>query len=288
MMGIDKNTLVKLVGFPATLIHGDPLVLDRWLWLKARLPRTRNDERLLDVGCGTGAFSIGAALRGYRALGLSWDERNQSVAEKRAMLCTASSAHFEILDVRGLDRRTDLLSNFDVVICFETIEHVMEDFKLMRSMAACLKPGGRLLLTTPYMLYNAISAGDTGPFSPVESGWHVRRGYSKAMLEELCCYAGLEVEGISYCSGYFSQKVTAVMRRLSAINAVLAWALTFPLRALPPLLDPIITSLLKWPHYSICLEAYKPRLLRETLNLHRTLEVGEDMGAAFSYPRWDE
>src|SRR5262249_7098216 len=167
---MDKSVLVRLVGFPATLIHGDPLVLDRWLWLKARLPGTKNDERLLDVGCGTGAFSIGAALRGYRTLGLSWDKSNQTIAEERATLCTASSAHFEIFDIRGLDRRTDLLGDFDVIICFETIEHVMEDFKLMRSMAACLKPGGRLLLTTPYMLYNAISAGDTGPFSPVESG----------------------------------------------------------------------------------------------------------------------
>jgi SAM-dependent methyltransferase len=264
MKVINRSALVKLVGFPATLIHGDPLVLDRWLWLRRHLPKTRNREHLLDVGCGTGAFSIGASLRGYRALGLSWNNRNQSVAEERAALCTASAADFEILDIRELDHRTDLLGNFDVVICFETIEHVLDDFKLMSSMAACLKPGGRLLLTTPYLLYIAISVGDTGPFSTDESGWHVRRGYNKAMLEELCHYAGLKVEHISYCSGYFSQKVTAIMRRLSTINAPLAWVITLPLRLLPPLLDPIITSVLRWPHYSICLEAYKPRLLPET------------------------
>src|SRR5258708_30322195 len=88
---MDRSALVKLFGFPATLVHGDPLVLDRWFWLKARLPKTRNDEHLLDVGCGTGAFSIGAALRGYRALGLSWDERNQSLAKERATYCNTSS-----------------------------------------------------------------------------------------------------------------------------------------------------------------------------------------------------
>ena len=257
---MDKSILVKLFGFPATLIHGDALVMDRWLWLRTRLPKTRNDERLLDVGCGSGAFSIGAALRGYRALGLSWDERNQSVASQRAALCRARSAHFEVLDVRELSRRTDLIDGFDVVICLETIEHIMEDLKLMRSMAKCLKPGGRLLLTTPYQLYSAISDGDKGPFSAGEDGWHVRRGYSRAMLEELCAHAGLKVEAISYCSGYVSQKLTAVMRRVSAINALLAWSVVFPLRALPPLLDPLIAFLFKWPYYSICLEAYRPRI----------------------------
>jgi SAM-dependent methyltransferase len=244
---MDRSALVKLFGFPATLVHGDPLVLDRWFWLKARLPKTRNDEYLLDVGCGTGAFSIGAALRGYRALGPSWDERNQLVAKERATYCKASSAVFEVLDIRELDRRAELRSGFDVVICLETIEHVLEDLKLMRTMAHCMKPGGRLLLTTPYLLYNAISPGDMGPFSTVEDGWHVRRGYSRVMLEELCEHSGLKVERISYCSGYASQKVAAVMRRLSAVNALLAWALILPLRALPPLLDPTITVLLGWP-----------------------------------------
>ena len=64
---MDKSLLAKLVGFPATLIHGDTLVLDRWLWVRKRLPETRNGETLLDVGCGTGAFSIGAARLGYQA-----------------------------------------------------------------------------------------------------------------------------------------------------------------------------------------------------------------------------
>jgi len=262
---MDRSALVKFFGFPATLVHGDPLVLDRWFWLKARLPKTKNGERLLDVGCGTGAFSIGAALRGYRALGLSWDKRNQLVARERAAYSKTLSTEFEVLDIRELDRRVDLV-DFDVVICLETIEHVMEDLKLMRAIARCLKPGGRLLLTTPYLLYRAISPGDMGPFSTVEDGWHVRRGYSRVMLEELCEHSGLKVERISYCSGYLSQKVAAVMRRLSATNAMLAWALILPLRVLPPLLDPIITGLLGWPHYSICLEAYKPREFSERSN----------------------
>jgi len=253
------SLLVKILGFPATLIHGDTLVLDRWLWLRRRLPRTRNGESLIDVGCGSGAFTIGAALRGYQALGLSWNERDLAVARQRAGICKAASACFRILDVRQLDTQADLLGKFDVAICTENIEHILDDGKLLRDIAACLKPGGRLLLTAPNYHYRAITSTDDGPFCKTETGWHVRRGYTRAMLRELCRQAGLSCEEISFCSGLLSQKVTFLLRFLSRWSVLLAWITTFPLRILPRLLDGPVTKLLGWPCYSICLEAYKPR-----------------------------
>ncbi|TRX01785.1 class I SAM-dependent methyltransferase [Candidatus Methylobacter oryzae] len=256
---MDKSLLVRIFGFSATLIHGDVLILDRWRWLKKRLPETRNGESLIDIGCGGGAFSIGAALRGYNSLGLTWDERDQNIATYRAKICGASSARFEVFDVRNLDDRHDLVSQFDVAICFENIEHIINDRKLIIDIANCLKPGGRLLLTTPNILYCPISQEDKGPFSSVEDGGHVRRGYSEAMLEELCVQAKLMPENISYCSGFLSQKITSCQRVLSTIHPLVAWGVIFPLRLLPPIFDWFITKLLHWPSYSICLEAVKPR-----------------------------
>lgn len=254
-----SSALVRMFGFPATLVHGDTLVLDRWMWLRSRLPTTRNGERLVDIGCGSGAFSIGAALRGYSALGLSWDEHNQQLASERATLCSATTASFEICDVRALDARHDFAERFDVALCCENIEHVIDDRKLMRDIAACLRPGGRLLLTAPYLLYRPISREDMGPFLPVEDGRHVRRGYSPAMMIELCGQAGLVVERISFCSGYTSQKATSLMRMLTRLHPILGWIAVLPLRILPPLLDPVIARITNWPGFSICLEAYKPR-----------------------------
>jgi SAM-dependent methyltransferase len=256
---MDKSLLTRIVGFPATLIHGDTLVLDRWRWLAARLPETKNGEKLIDIGCGSGAFSIGAAIRGYEALGLSWDERNQRVASERARICKARSAQFEVMDVRELDSRHDLHSRFDVAICLENIEHIIDDRKLIKDIASCLKPGGRLLLTTPYLLYRAITPDDKGPFSKAEDGGHVRRGYTKAMLEELCRQADLIPEAISFTSGILSQKTTTALRVLSRIHPLIGWVITLPLRALPPLFDGFATSITRWPYFSICLEAYKPR-----------------------------
>jgi len=254
--------LVRWVGFPATLVHGDTLVLDRWFWLCRHLPLTRNGERLLEVGCGTGAFTIGAARRGYNTIGMSWDERNQAVALERAKLCGVGNIEFPIQDVRKLDCREDLKGQFDFVLCLETIEHILDDGKLMRDMAGCLKAGGRLLLTTPNYYYRAITAGDNGPFLMEETGWHVRRGYSAVMLQEMCRNANLEVEEIGSCSGFLSQKVTALWRVIRMPSAG-RFALTLPLRLLPPIFDPLISKLTNWPNFSICLVAYKPRWSRD-------------------------
>jgi 2-polyprenyl-3-methyl-5-hydroxy-6-metoxy-1,4-benzoquinol methylase len=233
------------------------MMLDRWNWLKHRLPRTNERLKLLDVGCGTGAFTIAAAKRGYEALGLSWDQRNQRVAQERAQLCGADHASFEIQDVRTLDARPDFIGQYDYVICLECIEHILDDIKLMKSMAACLKPHGRLLLTTPNYLYWPISKYDSGPFKQEETGWHVRRGYSPKMLEKLCTQAGLICEEVSYCSGPLSQLIARPYRFLDERSTMMAWGITLPLRPLPVLFDRWLSKISERPGFSICLEAWK-------------------------------
>ena len=148
---------------------------------------------------------------------------------------------------------------FDVAICCEVIEHILDDRKLMKDIALCIKPGGRLLLTTPYFMYRPMTRVDLGPFSKHEDGGHVRRGYTRCMLEELCRTAGLVPESISYRSGFFSQRITASMRVLNSIRPFLGWIVTSPFRILPPLLDGLIATVTRWPCHCICLEAYKPR-----------------------------
>jgi 2-polyprenyl-3-methyl-5-hydroxy-6-metoxy-1,4-benzoquinol methylase len=256
-MKVDKNILVKIFGFRATLLHGDPLIMDRWRFVKRRLPRTANMESLIDIGCGSGAFTIGAALRGYKCIGLSWDERNQEVARQRAAIVRAVATEFPVQDARQLHKREEWIGRFDVALCLENIEHIIDDRKLMRDISSSLKPGGYLLLTTPNYFYRAITSGDEGPFILYEDGGHVRRGYTPSMLRELCNAANLDVDEITYCSGFFSQKVCTLFRRIRPLY--LAWILTLPLRVLPPLLDPMIAWATKWPYFSICLVAVKPR-----------------------------
>ena len=253
-----KSALVRVLGYPATLIHGDTLVLDRWLWLKKYLPPVpRGSKSLIDVGCGTGAFTIGAARRGYCSLGLSWDERNQRAACERAAMCRADLASFEVQDVRKLGEREDLKGKFDVAICLECIEHILDDEKLMQDMAACLKPGGTLLLTTPNICFRPMTSDD-GQVSLVEDGGHVRRGYSPEDLQRLSKASGLEVERVEYCSGVLSQKLTGISRVTQRyVPHLVAWALLLPFRWMPPAFDRLATGVTKWPGYSITLLATK-------------------------------
>jgi 2-polyprenyl-3-methyl-5-hydroxy-6-metoxy-1,4-benzoquinol methylase len=258
-----SNILVRLIGWSATVIHGDTLVLDRWRWVRRRLPLTGpGGASVLDVGCGSGAFTMGASRRGYEAVGLSWDERNQATAMCRAGLLGLANVSFPICDVRRLDERKELQGRFDIVLCLENIEHVIDDRKLVLDMFDCLRPGGWLLLTTPNHFYRPMG-GDLGPFRAVEDGGHVRRGYSPAMLYELCEEAGFRVEEISYVSHYFSQVSTEMMRWINrALGIGLGWIVSLPLRVLPVLLDDWLGRRLSRPGYSIALVAFKPRFAR--------------------------
>lgn len=234
--------------------------MDRWLWLKRKLPISKDKESLIDIGCGTGAFTIGSAKRGYESLGLSWDERNQKVAEQRSEICNVNNTRFEIYDVRKLEDRSDLHEKFNIAICIENIEHIIDDKKLFREIVKCIKPGGRLLLTAPYYYLKPMSSSDSGPFEKEEEdGGHVRRGYTKGMLLELCEDSNLIIEDVSYCTGFFSQKITGLYRFLVEFNPILAWLVVLPLRIFPLIFDNIISRIFNWPGLSICLEAYKPR-----------------------------
>jgi SAM-dependent methyltransferase len=193
---------------------------------------------------------------------VSWDERNQRVAGERARMCRAEQARFVVGDARVLDAVEGLDIGYDVVICLECVEHILDDRKLFCDVAARTKPGGRLLLTTPYYYNHAIEKADQGPFSTAETGWHVRRGYTPAMLRELCGQSGFTSCELTYCGGFLSQLATKIWRAAQRLpgGVGVTWLLTLPLRLIPAVLpDRLLTRCLGWPFSSICLEAYKPR-----------------------------
>jgi SAM-dependent methyltransferase len=222
-MSISKSTFVRFLGPRVLLFLGDTLVFDRWLWLQSHLPSP--PASLIDVGCGNGWLAVNCSRLGYRTLGIGWDGPDLQKARKRAAEL-GSEARFEVQDIRTLSARDEFKESFDIATCFETIEHILDDAKVMQSLAGVLRHGGRLVLTTPSYDYVPMDAGDAGPFSEVEDGRHVRKGYTSGRLTDLA----------EPCRLYP------------------AWALTFPLRLIPPLLDNRGPA---YPRCSICMFAKK-------------------------------
>ena len=227
-------------------MHGDPTTYDRWSWLKRYL--LPGPFRTLDAGCGSGSFAMFAAKVGNESLGISFDERNFRLAETRSQLLEFKNVQFVLGDLRELDIYSDKLGMFDQIICFETIEHILNDKKLISDLAKMLKPEGRLLLTTPYKYYKPLH-GDN--ISEHEDGGHVRWGYTFNDLKELFIASGLEIVVEDYISGFFSQKITNLMRRLSlVIPHTAAWVLTLPLR-LFQIIDVPLTRFIHYPFLSV-------------------------------------
>src|SRR3982074_2057797 len=184
------DTLLRAFGWKPLLIHGDPCVLDRWLWLRAQLRDGR--VRTFDAGCGNGAFSIYAARSGNEVTSASFSERELEDARRRAEELGVTGIDFRKLDLRELEDQRAALGRFDQIICFETIEHITDDQGLLHTLSAMLEPGGQLLLTAPFEAHRPLYSEERHP-SPVEDGSHVRYGYSAQQLRASVQAAGLEV-----------------------------------------------------------------------------------------------
>jgi SAM-dependent methyltransferase len=248
-----NHLLVRIFGWFGLLLHGDQTIVDRWFFLRPRL--RRGGVRFLDAGCGAGAFALYAAKQGDEVVGLNWDDRDVQAAETRAEMLGLERASFRPQDLREVDRIADELGSFDQIICFEVIEHVIDDRKLVRDLAGMLRPGGSLLLTTPNDKHLAIP-GES--ISTHEDGGHVRFGYSHDDLRRLAEQAGLDVSSLGYLVGPLSQGLFRLYMRVGRLNGLLGWAVALPFRPLPPLLDGILGRILPVPPYCVSAVLTRP------------------------------
>lgn len=247
------DLLMRVFGWKVTLVYGDLCVADRWDWLHRHL--MPGPMRTLDAGCGSGAFALGAAKLGNQAVGLSFEEDNNTKATNRAKLLGLSNVAFVTLDLRQLDNYAGQLGLFDQVISTENIEHIIDDAKLIRDLAKVVKPGGKFYLTAPFEGSLGLW-GDRVPITPpVEDGGHVRWGYTHDQLRRLLSDNGFTVIQEDFVSGYVSQCLTNLLRRMSVVLPYpLVWLLTLPIRTFRSL-DRPITRLLHYPYLSVAVVA---------------------------------
>lgn len=135
-------------GQVATRADGLPDLAPRAPYLRrliaAHLPQDRN-ARILDLGCGHGAFLHFCRDAGYRNLeGVEVSAEQAAIARRLGLECVTEGDLAPFLGAAADGR-------FDVVMAFDVLEHFPRDevMALLRQIARVLGPGGRLILHVP-------------------------------------------------------------------------------------------------------------------------------------------
>ncbi|MFT7840079.1 class I SAM-dependent methyltransferase [Saccharothrix sp. BKS2] len=134
---------------------------------------------VLEAGCGEGYGAALIAGRAARVVALDYDETTAAHVGRAYPGLTAVRGNLAALPVRD--------AGVDVVANLQVIEHLWDQEGFLAECARVLRPGGRLLVTTPNRI--TFSPGRDTPLNP----FHTRE-LAPAELRDLLVGAGLEVE----------------------------------------------------------------------------------------------
>jgi 2-polyprenyl-3-methyl-5-hydroxy-6-metoxy-1,4-benzoquinol methylase len=131
-------------------------------------------KTICDLGCGNGYITGRLASLGYEVTGIDASNTGLALARK-----TYPQVEFigDLID-EGLGNRTGL-NNFDLVISSDVIEHLYRPANLLECAVSILKPGGQLLVGTPYHGYlKNLALSVTGKmdshFTVLDDGGHIK------------------------------------------------------------------------------------------------------------------
>lgn len=157
--------------------------------------------RILDVGCGNGFFSGQFLKKGCTIVGVDMAPDGVALARK-----TYPGGRFEAIP--AVEDVLSLLNEkpFDIVISTEVVEHVYDAHSWARACYNALRPGGKLIASTPYHGYFknlALSVLDKWDHhtDPLRTGGHIKF-WSKKTLSTLVRQHGFINERF-ICAGRF-------------------------------------------------------------------------------------
>jgi 2-polyprenyl-6-hydroxyphenyl methylase/3-demethylubiquinone-9 3-methyltransferase len=101
--------------------------------------------RALDVGCGGGILAEAMARGGARVLGIDLSQAVLDVAELHAL---ESNVAVEYRAIAAEDLARGQPGAFDLVTCMEMLEHVPDPKASIAALAALVRPGGSVVVST--------------------------------------------------------------------------------------------------------------------------------------------
>jgi 2-polyprenyl-3-methyl-5-hydroxy-6-metoxy-1,4-benzoquinol methylase len=153
-------------------------------------------KRILDAGCGSGAFSKRLHDQfGCNVYGCDLSESGIALARNNVPEC-----RFEFLSLYD-DFVETFGTHFDVVVCVEVVEHLYDPKMFVTKVREALTSKGVFVLTTPYHGYLknlmiAASGSCDAHYNPLNKGGHIKF-WSKRTIVALLESAGFAVARIS-------------------------------------------------------------------------------------------
>lgn len=139
----------------------------------------RPNQRILDVGCGTGGVLASLAARAHT---VGVDRSVQALRHSRGRGVAAVAC-------ADMDRLPFGPARFDLVLMLDVLEHFDDDVAVLNGVRPLLRPGGAILVSVP--AFQAL-------FSAHDEVLQHRRRYSMSMLRRALERGGFAIRRLTY------------------------------------------------------------------------------------------
>lgn len=208
MTNVDSAELKKFADFahhwwdekgPMRALHQiNPL---RVAWLESHIGGFK-DKKIVDIGCGGGLLSEAMAQKGGKVTGIDASAELLDIAELH-LLESGLTVDYQNIRAEELAEKTP--ESFDLVTCFEMLEHVPQPALIVQNCAKLIKRGGFVAFATlnrTFKSYLFAILGAEYVLKWLPRGTHAIDKFIKpAELARFAESAGLEVknlQGLSY------------------------------------------------------------------------------------------
>jgi len=175
---------------------------------------TNGAKSILDVGCAYGYYLDIARLHGWKTVGVEFHEECSKFANEHFGL----NVHHGSYDDHGFGE-----DEFDVVTCWDVLEHLNNPQRFFEVAHRILRPGGKLFLTTPDI--------ESLPSRIMKSRWMGIKSrehqyfFSRETLSRYLEKNGFSMESCKYVGKYITSDL--LIRRLQYYLGPLASILRF-------------------------------------------------------------
>jgi SAM-dependent methyltransferase len=176
-----------------------------------RVLRQGKFESILDAGCGDGtfAFYVAANCPDSQVLGVDIGEQGLHGLENTLAICDRiqgqlglPNVEFRCIDLRALDFQ----ENFDLIYCFDVLEHIPENRLVLTKFHNALRKGGKLLIRIPTrrqrrMLPRSFTA-EHEKWAAIE---HVGQHYEYASFKRDLLEIGYKLDRFNFTMGFWGR-----------------------------------------------------------------------------------